>query len=363
MGRPSRRGSGTSDGDAKRDKGEGKRAGGRRKGGPDGGGGDRLAEYRRKRDPGRTPEPVPAGPLPHGDDDTFVIQEHHARALHWDLRLERDGVLVSWAVPRGLPPEPGVNRLAVHTEDHPVEYAAFAGTIPAGEYGAGSMSVWDRGTYRTEEWTDRKVTVELAGGRVAGRYALFATDGRNWLVRRLDPPSDPARVPMPRELAPMLPVRQAGLPRPASAYAYEVDWGGVRVVGFVASGRLRLVGVDGEVAADRRISRAVEALGATEAVLDGELVTLDGAPVYVVSDLLYLDGVDLTVRSQEERWALLDGLPLAGGCQLAPRFDDGPAVREAARERHLPGVLAKRRDAPYRPGVRSAAWKRVAVAP
>ncbi|HEY3506370.1 MAG TPA: DNA polymerase ligase N-terminal domain-containing protein [Actinocatenispora sp.] len=321
-----------------------------------------LAEYRRRRDARRTPEPVPAGPLPRGDDDTFVIQEHHARALHWDLRLERGGVLVSWAVPRGLPPDPGVNRLAVHTEDHPIEYAAFTGTIPSGEYGAGTMTIWDRGTYRTEEWTERKVTVELRGERVAGRYALFATDGRNWLVRRLDAASDPARVPLPETFAPMLATDQASLPRPPEAYRYEVDWRGRRAIAFVASGRMRLAGADGtELTADRRVSRAVEALGATEAVLDGELVELDGAPVYVVSDLLHLDGAELTGRPQEERWALLDRLPLAGGCQVAPRFDDGPAVRAAARERGLPGVLAKRRDAPYRPGRRSAAWKRVPV--
>lgn len=325
------------------------------------GGSGPLDEYRRRRDPRRTPEPVPAGPLPRGDDDTFVIQEHHARRLHWDLRLERGGVLASWAVPRGLPADPGVNRLAVHTEDHPVEYATFSGEIPTGEYGAGTMTIWDRGTYRTEEWTEHKVTVELRGERVAGRYALFATDGRNWLVRRLDPPSDPDRVPVPDTVAPMLATRQARLPRPAEAYRYEVDWGGERAIGFVASGRLRLAGADGTDLTDRRVSRAAEALGATEAVLDGELVTLDGAPVYVVSDLLHLDGADLTGRPQEERWALLDRLPLTGGCQLAPRFDDGLAVRDAARERGLPGVLAKRRDAPYRPGERSTAWKRVPV--
>ena len=90
-----------------------------------------LDEYRRKRDAARTPEPVPdAGPLPQGDNDVFVVQEHNARRLHYDVRLERDGVLVSWAVPKGLPMEPGKIRLAVHTEDHPMEYAEFEGDIP-----------------------------------------------------------------------------------------------------------------------------------------------------------------------------------------------------------------------------------------
>ena len=102
-----------------------------------------LDEYRRKRNAGRTPEPVPtraSGRRRKAAGDTFVIQEHHATSLHWDLRLERDGVLVSWAVPRGLPPDPEVNHLAVHTEDHPMEYATFSGEIPKGEYGGGSMT-------------------------------------------------------------------------------------------------------------------------------------------------------------------------------------------------------------------------------
>ena len=108
---------------------------------------DPLATYRRKRDPSRTPDPVlPEGPLPVGNDDTFVILEHYARRLHWDVRLERNGVLVSWAVPKGLPLSPETNHLAVHTEDHPIEYATFSGEIPRGEYGGGKVILWDRGT-------------------------------------------------------------------------------------------------------------------------------------------------------------------------------------------------------------------------
>ena len=118
---------------------------------------DPLAEYRAKRDPARTAEPVPAPgqPLPTGDDDTFVVQEHHTprgrtgERVHWDVRLERDGVLKSWAVPKGPPTAPGTNRLAVPTEDHPLEYASFAGTIAAGEYGGGHVTIWDAGRYTT----------------------------------------------------------------------------------------------------------------------------------------------------------------------------------------------------------------------
>ncbi len=155
-----------------------------------------LDEYRRKRDASRTPEPVPEdGPLPRGDDDVFVVQEHHARALHYDVRLERDGVLVSWAVPKGLPREPGTVRLAVHTEDHPMEYAEFQGDIPSGEYGAGHMSIWDRGRYETIKWQDDEVEVVLHGSRVDGAFVFFRKSTQDswggsrkakdeWMVRR-----------------------------------------------------------------------------------------------------------------------------------------------------------------------------------
>ena len=117
----------------------------------------------------RTPEPVPEpGYLPHGNDDTFVIQEHHARRLHYDFRLERGGVLVSWAVPKGIPPDTGQNRLAVQTEDHPLDYADFAGIIPRGEYGGGTVTIWDAGTYVTEKWRDDEVIVVLDGQQARG---------------------------------------------------------------------------------------------------------------------------------------------------------------------------------------------------
>ena len=158
-----------------------------------------LDEYRRKRDPERTPEPVPdKGPLPRGNDDVFVVQEHHARRLHYDVRLERDGVLVSFAVPRGLPTEPGSVRLAVHTEDHPMEYAEFEGDIPAGEYGGGHMSIWDRGTYETVKWWRDEIEVVLHGQRVEGNFIFFRknndgngrwnTNKDDWMVRRRGTP-------------------------------------------------------------------------------------------------------------------------------------------------------------------------------
>jgi DNA ligase D-like protein (predicted polymerase)/DNA ligase D-like protein (predicted 3'-phosphoesterase) len=160
-----------------------------------------LGEYRRRRDAARTPEPVPAaGPLPAGDDDVFVVQEHHARRLHFDVRLERGGVLASWAVPKGLPTAAGEVRLAVRTEDHPMEYAEFSGEIPPGEYGAGTMTIWDRGHYETRKWSTDEVHVLLHGDRVDGEFVFVRTeadgDRDNWLVRRRADPRTPPSPPV-----------------------------------------------------------------------------------------------------------------------------------------------------------------------
>lgn len=154
--------------------------------------GDPLSAYREKRERDHTPEPVPGqGPLPRGNNDIFVIQEHHARRLHWDFRLERDGVLVSWALPRGLPQDPAARRLAVRTEDHPLEYASFEGEIPPGQYGAGTVSIWDRGTYDTEKWTDEEIKVVLHGSRASGRYVLIHTGDNRWLMHLMAPAAVP----------------------------------------------------------------------------------------------------------------------------------------------------------------------------
>jgi bifunctional non-homologous end joining protein LigD len=353
-----------------------------------------LRTYRGKRRADRTPEPVPPpGPLPAGGEDTFVIQEHHARRLHWDFRLERGGVLVSWAVPRGLPLDPKTNHLAVHTEDHPIDYAAFEGEIPAGEYGGGRVLLWDRGRYETEKWTDREVMVVLHGSRISGRYVLFQTGGRDWMVHRMDPPPDPDWQPLPERVDPMLPVRRTRLPS-GEGWALEFGWGGLRVAGHVSGGILRLATLD-----ESDIGRLFPevrplgpALGSRAVVLDGELIALDrdGRPdparlarrteagagkgsraesairrlrrdepvILVLYDLLHLDGHPTVDLPYSRRRALLAELALDGaGWQTAPCFarSEASAVRAAGRARGLPAVVARRLDAGYRAG-RSPDW-------
>ncbi|MEV0679319.1 non-homologous end-joining DNA ligase [Actinosynnema sp. NPDC050436] len=352
-----------------------------------------LSEYRRKRAAGRTPEPLPAegGPLPHGADDTFVIQEHHASSLHWDVRLERGGVLVSWAVPKGLPAEPGTIRLAVRTEDHPVEYASFEGVIPKGEYGAGRMFVWDRGRYETVKWGDREVDVVLHGSRVEGEFVFFrrGSSGRDWMVRRRHEAARPDWVPLPEAVAPMLATAAAGLPARSGEYAFEFKWDGVRVAARVEGGRVRLVSRSGAdvTAVYPELQALGGALGSTQVLLDGEVVAFAGGrpsfgalqqrwhasgaqarrlaarlPVtFLVFDVLHLDGVATVGLPYRRRRELLEGLGLAGRHWVVPPSFPGAGaeVLAASREQGLEGVVAKRLDSPYAPGVRSPWWLKI----
>jgi len=139
-----------------------------------------LREYQVKRDFKKTPEP--RGEKKAGEKSRFVVQKHQASHLHYDFRLEMDGVLKSWAVPKGMPVEPGVRRLAVQVEDHPVDYIDFAGRIPEGEYGAGTVEIWDKGEYKLDRKTPDQLEITLAGKRLSGGYVLIHTDGKNWLV-------------------------------------------------------------------------------------------------------------------------------------------------------------------------------------
>jgi bifunctional non-homologous end joining protein LigD len=362
-------------------------------------GSDPLAEYRRKRDPARTAEPVPdeGQPLPEGADDTFVVQEHHTprgrgERVHWDLRLERDGVLKSWAVPKAPPLEPGVNRLAVPTEDHPLEYASFQGEIAAGEYGGGHVSIWDAGRYETEKWDDRHVIVTFAGRRLHGRYVLFPLSDGQWNIKRLDPAEAalPARLTR-EDFTPML-ATPGQLPPAAEddRWGYEFKWDGVRAVAFVGGGRLLLRSRKGDDITVRypELQQLPDPLAGHDVVVDGEVVALDeqGRPdfgalqnrmhrtgpevpkmaaekpvTYLVFDLLAIDGEDLLDRPYAERRERLDALEASGHRWGAtPWFaGGGETIAAAGLENGLEGVVAKRLDSPYRPGVRGPEWVKV----
>jgi bifunctional non-homologous end joining protein LigD len=348
---------------------------------------EKLREYERKRDFKETPEPK-GGKRRKGN--RFVVQEHHARRLHWDLRLERDGVLVSWAVPKGIPMDPKTNHLAVHVEDHPLDYIDFEGEIPAGNYGAGKVIVWDSGTYEAEKFRENEVIATFHGERVQGKYAIFQTRGKDWMIHRMDPPADPEREPMPDGVEPMK-ARTGNLPRNDEDYGYEIKWDGIRAIAYIENGRLllrnrNLRDMTSQYPELRELGRV---LGSTAAVLDGEVVAFDdqGQPsfqalqgrmhlaseaavrramkhtpvAYVIFDVLYHDGRSTMNRTYEERRALLDELKLQGPHWQAPAWHrgDGAALREASRAQGLEGVIAKRLDSCYWPGRRSAEWIKV----
>jgi bifunctional non-homologous end joining protein LigD len=357
---------------------------------------DPLAEYRAKRDPAKTAEPVPAAgrPLPTGNGDTFVVQEHHTprgagERVHWDLRLERDGVLKSWAVPKGPPTERGPSRLAVPTEDHPLEYASFSGAIAAGEYGGGSVTIWDAGRYATEKWADDHVTVTFDGTRLAGRYVLFRLGDGTWNVRKLDD-SRPPEGELPVVPKPMLAVAGELPPAADALWGYEFKWDGVRAIASVRRGVLSLYSRKVEDITVRypELGRFPEALAGRDVVLDGEIVALDdrGRPdfgalqnrmhrigpevsrmaaarpvTYLVFDLLACEGESLLDRPYSERRERLDELAPAGHrWALTPWFPGGGAdVQAASRDNGLEGIVAKRLASFYRPGARSPDWRKI----
>ena len=341
---------------------------------------DKLTTYRSMRDAGKTPEPVPNKAPTTGNDDTFVIQEHHARRLHYDFRLERDGVLVSWAVPKNLPDTPSVNHLAVHTEDHPLEYGTFEGSIPKGEYGGGKVIIWDAGTYETEKFNDNgpdgpakggEVIVTLHGSRIDGRYALIQTDGKNWLAHRMKEQKRPTAG----DLAPMLSTEGSVAKLKKTQWAFEGKWDGYRVLVDADHGKLIVRSRRGrDVTAEYPQFKALAAdLADHHVILDGEAVALDATGVpsfgemqnrarstrveFWAFDILHLDGRSLLRAKYSDRRRLLEALGDGGGVIVPPALHgDGAEALEHAREQRWEGVIAKKRDSTYQPGRRSASW-------
>ncbi|MFK4637366.1 ATP-dependent DNA ligase [Paenarthrobacter histidinolovorans] len=359
---------------------------------------NRLAKYVGMRDPGKTPEPfpsssavsaVPQGPAPTsaqpkpGDPappgGIFVIQEHHARRYHLDLRLEHNGVLASWALPRGVPETSERNNLAVHTEDHPMEYATFAGVIPKGEYGAGTMTIWDRGEFTCEKWRDGKEVIATLTGEPGGglggtkRLALINT-GDRWLIHLMkeqpgakrttktaaaaprqatpEPEQDPGSKqevePQPlRDYAPMLATPGTTADLHGDNWLYELKWDGIRAIITGTEGRIRLMSRNGNdltAAYPEVTDRACWPEG--DFVADGEIVALGkgsrpdfgrlqlrmnlvktadierarvSVPVQLMLfDLLYDAGTDVSGLPFVERRERLDAFAerMPGGCPV-----------------------------------------------
>ncbi|MCU1523312.1 MAG: ATP-dependent ligase [Microbacteriaceae bacterium] len=375
---------------------------------------DRLAKYRSMRDAKKTPEPVPAKHAPSSDGRSFVIQEHHARNLHYDFRLEHDGVLVSWALPKGVPTEPKGNHLAVQTEDHPLEYGTFEGSIPAGEYGAGTVTIWDAGSYDVEKWRDdEEIIVTLHGEKGGGlgaprRFALIHTGGdgkaaQNWLIHLMKPTGASASVSRPAvmssrgvtpDFTPML--ATLGTTKDIvdeEGWAFEMKWDGIRAIARVDDGTVTLTSRNGKnlTATYPELAVLADVVAADSATLDGEIVAFDthgrpdfgllqtrmnlssprdvdraakAVPVrYLVFDALEVDGRSLLDAVYDERRSVLEKVVKAeaGGAVQVPAAFAGDLEHavSTSEELGLEGIVAKERDSRYGVGRRSRAWIKI----
>ncbi|MBE4717845.1 ATP-dependent DNA ligase [Pseudarthrobacter sp. AB1] len=374
----------------------------------DGGTHARLERYRSMRDPDGTPEPFSGTS---GNGDTFVIQEHHASRLHFDFRLEHEGVLVSWALPKGVPESGGKNHLAVQTEDHPLDYATFEGTIPKGQYGAGEVTIWDHGTYELEKWINgREVIATLTGAEGGGlggtrKFALIHTGrgrGREtegqWLIhlmdkdhhtfhpRRAHVEDEPAE-----EFSPMMATSGTAADLHGSDWQFELKWDGVRALLVADEKKVRIFsrnGIDVTATYPELTDRSCWPAGPF--VADGEIIAVgpSGKPDFgllqgrmkltrpgdvakaraaipvrlMLFDLLSDGGEDLRRLPLVKRRQRLEQFYRPSDCpvELSQVLDERiEHILESAQELGLEGVMAKRTDSRYVSGRRTRTWIKI----
>jgi len=345
---------------------------------------EQLESYSKKRSFEKTPEPSPKEIV--GRGSAFVVHRHHASRLHYDLRLEQNGVLKSWTVPKGLPPRPGIKRLAVNVEDHPLEYVNFEGAIPKGEYGGGMMWKFAQGRYEISKQKKDGFYFRLQSRELNAEYRTHQTKDNQWLLERVDnPQTDWLRDP----IEPML-ARPADKPPDSADYLYEVKWDGLRAMISLDEGQIRIRGRNGTDFTKQFPELLIpeQSFRATSALFDGEIVCLDsnGKPVFknvihrmqqkteaaierarvkypaacYVFDCLYLDGRPIVNEplARRREW-LEDVIKKDSAYRVSGVVEDGPAFFEAVKEMGLEGIIAKQRDSTYQPGKRSDAWLKV----
>lgn len=347
----------------------------------------RLQEYNRKRDFKVTQEPNGKASDRRKRRLTYVIQEHHASHLHYDFRLEWDGVLKSWAIPKGPSENPKDRRLAVHVEDHPLTYAKFKGTIPKGQYGAGKVYIWDSGTWEPENDPDEglrkgKLEFEVKGKKLQGKWLLVRTSYQagkgkdNWLlIKRQEQATQEGTLDF---VLPQLPRLVDAVPE-GKGWVHEMKFDGYRIQGHVHDGSAVLLTRTGLnwSAHFQNITHELAQLPVRNAIFDGEVVALDpegrsdfqdlqshmtgeaSSPLsYYVFDLLFLDGQDLRGKPLKERKALLESLlgHERGIIRYSPHIStNGKKFFESACQRQWEGVVSKHLDAPYTSG-RNDLW-------
>lgn len=343
---------------------------------------DQLDQYAQKRDFNQTPEPAPE--IIGGHNNQFVIHRHHATRLHYDLRLEKDGVLKSWAVPRGLPPRPGIKRLAVQTEDHPMKYLTFDGEIPKGEYGGGKMWIFFSGKYKITKQKKDGFYFRLSSPSMTGEYRMHNTKDKEWLLERVDNPVYDVR-PIDFMLASTADKIPAG-----KMYQYEVKWDGIRVQILIDETEIKILSRSGRDLTEKfpELVELRSKLNVTCAVYDAEIVSLDaqGRPIFkkvigrmhqtsqskieslsksrpvvcYLFDCLYLDGHSLLREPWHRRrdW-MQDSIKKNLLFRGSEAIIDGKALFEAAKKMNLEGIMAKQITSTYVPGKRSKNWLKI----
>jgi bifunctional non-homologous end joining protein LigD len=346
---------------------------------------EQLKTYGEKRDFKKTPEPV--GEVQPGKGNGFVVSRHHASHIHYDLRLEKDGVLRSWAVPKGLPPRPGIKRLAVQTEDHPMEYLNFEGTIPKGLYGGGDMWVFMQGRYEiTKDKKDGSFYFRLISKVHTGEYRMYPIKKKEWLLERID------EIPLAINDSVEFMLSESGKKIPDSdEYSFEVKWDGIRAMITLDEGDIKIKSRN-----HRDITQQFpelltpQAFRAVSGVFDAEIVSLNAQgkpefkkvinrlmasgktniekaaktnPVFCyIFDCLYLDGRSVMndPLARRRMW-IEDIVKNDSRYRVSQTEEDGQALFEAAKEHALEGIMAKRLDGKYLPGKRSDNWIKIKV--
>ena len=347
---------------------------------------EQLSTYEKKRDFTKTPEPL--AKVIEGPGTSFVVHRHHASHLHYDLRLEQDGVLKSWAVPRGLPPFPGVKRLAVQTEDHPMKYLTFDGEIPKGQYGAGEMWIYALGKYQITKEKKDGFYFRLSSKEINGEYRIYKIKSKEWLLERVDTPQVNY---LQDAIEPMLSA-SAEKPPKGEHYLHEIKWDGIRALISLHDGQVRIRSRNQNDVTKQfpELTIADKAFRATCGLFDTEIVCLDksgradfkkvihrlmatgetniqklvkSSPVYCyVFDCLYLDGRSLIHEPLIKRreW-LKDAIKTDTHYRMSDAIEDGDALFEAAREHQLEGIMSKDKMGKYLPGKRSDLWLKIKV--
>lgn len=344
---------------------------------------DSLRDYVKKRDFELTSEP--RSEIITGNNDQFVIQLHDASNLHFDLRLEYEGVLLSWAIPKAFPEHKDTKRLAIQTEDHPVKYLNFEGKIPKGEYGGGEMWLFDRGTYVLHKKEKKKIQFTLKGKNFKSRYNLINTRDKQWLLSLDGSNKTPNGIP---QYEPML----AGMSKEVlkgDQYVYEVKWDGIRALIFYEYGIVKVKSRSGSDLTSQFPELTLDIpLDAQSAVLDGEIVVLDdkgvsdfprvisrlhskgkssierqmkiNPVVFYAFDLLYLDGRPVYDEVFSKRRSWLNVIMDKGQVyRISDLFEDGMALFDAGKSMGLEGVMAKQTEGKYFPGDRSDNWLKI----